>query len=124
MPAPLPSVEIIRKDLDVSFDNHAPVLVLRWTDQGPASERLWELPDGFIILSSPPKRFALRIQRLATDCYTVRLVWEHTQLYWTGISRLQLLGSSLSSLLAALGMDLWSLLEQPLPAGRLRPRAA
>ena len=39
------------------------------------------------------------------------------------LSRLEVLGSCLGPLLAALGIDLWSLLEQPV-AGKVRARAA
>ena len=123
MPPPLPPVEVVRKTVDESFDPVSPVLMLRWADHGPAAERLWELPEGLSILGTPPRRFGLRLKRLAGDAYDVALVWERTRMSWPSLSRSELLGSSLAALLAALGHDLWAMLEQPL-GGRARPRAA
>ena len=34
-------------------DRQAPVLVLRWPQDGPA-ERLWELPEGLCVVGAPP----------------------------------------------------------------------
>jgi hypothetical protein len=124
MPPPLPAAEVVRKYIDDTFDPHTPVLAIRWDDQGPAAERLWELPEGLSILGTPPRRFGLHLRRHSADGYAVRLVWERTQLSWPALSRIELLGSSLAPLLAALELDLWSLLEQPIPGLRLRPRAA
>jgi hypothetical protein len=124
MPSPLPSVEVVRKSADESFDPHTPVLTLRWADCGPASERLWELPEGLSILGSPPRRFGLHLRRHSADGYAVRLVWGQAQLSWPALSRMELLGSSLASLMKALGQDLWSMLEQPVGAARAKPRAA
>lgn len=124
MPPPLPTAHVVRKYVDDTFDTHTPILVLRWAEQGPASERLWELPEGLSILGTPPERFGLCLRRHSADGYDVRLVWERTQLSWPALSRIELLSSSLAPLLAAMGLDLWSLLEQPIPGVRMRPRAA
>ena len=96
---------------------------LRWAEAA-ACERIWELPEGLSVVGSPPRQFALRVQRQSTDGYAVRLVWDRTQLNWPALARLELLGSCLASLLSSLGLDLWSLLEQPVSGLRLRPRAA
>ena len=67
--------------------------------------------------------------------YTTVLIWGGSALvaafssyeaypYWPALSRLELLTSCLAPLLAALGVDLWSLLEQPLQSVQLRPHAA
>src|SRR5262245_7754867 len=124
MPPSLPPVEVVRKSVDETFDPLTPVMQLRWADHGPASERLWELPEGLSILGTPPRRFGLQLRRHGQDSYAVRLVWEQAQLSWPALSRIQLLGSSLAPLLTALGLDLWSMLEQPIPTARARPRAA
>src|SRR4051794_1636121 len=105
----LPTAEGVRKYVEETFDRHAPVLVLRWQDEGPA-ERLWELPEGLSVVGRPPTRLGVAIRRLSGDGYGVRLLWERTLLSWAGLSRMELLGSCLGPLLAALGIDLWSLL--------------
>ena len=120
----LPTAEIVRKYMDDHFDSHSPVLVLRWpADEGQA-ERLWELPEGLCLAGSAPKRLGYVIRRTEADLYHVRIVWDRSVLSWAAVSRMDLLASCLGSLLAAIGVDLWSVLEQPLPTGRLRPRAA
>ena len=117
----LPTAEVLRKYVDETFDWHAPVLVLRW-QEGPA-ERLWELPEGLSVVGGPPSLLGVSIRRVAAGTYAVRLLWERTLLAWPALSRLELLGSCLGPLLGALGIDLWSLLDQPSP-GKARPRAA
>jgi hypothetical protein len=52
------------------------------------------------------------------------LLWENTQLSWPALRRVEMLGSCLSLLLRAVGIDLWSMLERPLPRARVRQRAA
>jgi hypothetical protein len=118
----LPAAEVVRKYVDETFDPHTPVLALRWDADGPA-ERLWELPEGLCVVGGPPTRLGLAIRRQPGGDYAVRLLWERTLLSWSALSRLEMLGSCLGPLLAALGLDLWSLLEQP-AAPRARPRAA
>lgn len=124
MPQPLPTVEVVRTAIDEVFDPHCPVMALRWADHGSADVRLWELPEGMAVLGPPPARFGLSLRRHAADGYAVRVQWERTHLSWPAASRTDLLGSSLAPLLTALGLDLWSLLEQPIPGARPRPRAA
>lgn len=124
MPAPLPSVDVVRKYVEDSFDVQTPVFALRWAVSGPASERLWELPEGLSILGTPPNTFGLYVRRHAADGYAVRIVWDRAQLSWASVTRVQLLGSCLAPLLKALKLDLWSMLEQPIPTGRPRLRAA
>jgi len=119
----LPPAQVVRKVVDEAFDIHSPVLVLQWSDGG-ATERLWELPDGFSIVGGAPQRFGLLVRRHSSDAYGVRMLWDRTQLVWRGVSRLELLGSCLAPLLAAVGLDLWSLLEQPVPSARMHHWAA
>ena len=50
------------------------------------------------------------------------LLWDRTSLSWVSLSCMQLLTSAFAPLMAALGADLWSLLDQPVPtAQRVRP---
>jgi hypothetical protein len=122
----LPAPEVVRCFFDESFDPHLPAMSLRW-DPGYAGplERLWDLPEGIAIVGPPPRRFGFSVRRLEADAYAVRLLWDQTQLSWPTLARVQLLTSALAPLLAALGTDLWYLLDQPIPSGPpLRARAA
>jgi hypothetical protein len=119
----LPPAQVVRKVIDEAFDIHSPVLILQWSDGG-AIERLWELPDGFSIMGGAPRRFGLLVRRHSSDTYSVRMLWDRTQLIWRGVSRLDLLGSCLAPLLSAVALDLWSLLEQPIPGARMHHTAA
>jgi hypothetical protein len=121
MSATLPPVEVVRQYTDDEFDAHTPVRVLRWQ---AAPERIWELPGGLCVVGAAPTRLGLRVRRLSADAYAVRLLWDGSVLSWAGLSRVSLLTSCLAPLLSALGVDLWSLLEQPLNAPRRRPQAA
>jgi hypothetical protein len=123
MVSALPTAEVVRKSIDETFDEHAPVWLLRWQDDGPG-ERLWQLPEGLCVVGGPPRRLGLSIRPQPSGSYAVRLLWERTLLGWPGLSRVELLGSCLAPLLAALGLDLWSMLQQPVAAARVRPRAA
>ncbi|NBO92764.1 MAG: hypothetical protein EBV06_10720 [Planctomycetia bacterium] len=120
----LPTAEVVRKYIDEAFDTHSPVLVLRWPGDVGQSERLWELPGGLCVAGFPPTRLGYVIRRTTVDTFAVRLVWDRTILSWSGVSRMELMATCLGSLLAAIRVDLWSLLEQPDFASRIRPRAA
>ncbi len=54
----------------------------------------------------------------------MRVLWNQTCLSWAGLTRAQLLTSSLAPLLAAMGTDLWHLLDQPVEADGGGPRKA
>ena len=120
----LPAAEIVRKFIDEAFDPHSPVMALRWPEAEGRAERLWELPEGLCVAGSAPARFGYSVRRHAADSYTVRVAWDRTVMSWTNLPRVEILGSCLGSLLAALGIDLWSVLEQPVPGARSRHRAA
>jgi hypothetical protein len=120
----LPSAEVVRTYIDESFDPYMPVLVLRWEGGARLTERLWELPEGLCVVGGAPRLLGVRIRRESQDGYQVRLMWEGTLLSWPALSRVEILASCLSPVLGALGVDLWSLLEQPLPGTRIRQRAA
>jgi hypothetical protein len=114
----LPTAEVVRKYIDESFDAHTPVMVVRWDGEPGNGDRLWELPEGLCVVGAAPRRLGIRIRRQSEDSYAVRLLWENTQLTWPTLSRMELLASCLSPVLGAVGIDLWSLLEQPMEAMR------
>jgi hypothetical protein len=65
------------------------------------------------------------VRRTHGHIYAVRVLWDGTLFTWAALSRMQLLASALAPLLAALGKDLWHLLEQPSPRGNgITPRRA
>lgn len=121
----LPAPEVVRCYFDTTFDPHLPAMCLRWEDDANAEDFVWELPEGVRLAGPPPRQFGIRVQRQSLDSYSVRLLWERTCLTWLDVTRSQLLNSDLDGLLAALGTDLWYLLDQPLPQSeRTTPRAA
>jgi hypothetical protein len=73
----------------------------------------WILPRGLRIAGQAPVLFGIRICRTADDDYQVRMVWNEMQFGWSGLSRREILESSLSMVLAALGTNLEYLLDQP-----------
>ena len=85
----------------------------RWPGNLSHVQKLWELPDGVNIVGAPPQCFGFHLQRTGSDVYSLRVLWNNTCLSWATLSRMQLLSSALAPLLAALGTDLWGLLEQP-----------
>lgn len=119
----LPAAHITRKFFDDAFDAYTPIWALRWEEAGE-SERLWELPEGLCVIGPAPRQFGVHVRRHAADGYAVRLQWDRSTLSWPALGRVELLGSCLAAILAALGRDLWSMLEQPLPAARPWLRAA
>jgi len=126
MATALPAPEVLDCYFDDRFEPRLPAMCLRWASNAPdASDAAWQLPEGVCLKGPAPERFGVNIQRAAADAYDVRLLWDRSALTWTALTRYQLLDSALAPVLAALGTDLWYLLEQPLPA-RLspKPRAA
>lgn len=121
----LPEPEVVRCFFDDAFPPGLPAMCLRWdADAFAPRERLWELPDGVSLVGPPPERFGLVVQRRAANTYAVRLLWNHTGLSWTSLSREELLTSALPPLLGAMGTDLWCLLDQPVSGECSLPRKA
>jgi hypothetical protein len=120
----LPPAQIVRKFFDEAFDRQAPVWALRWDEAPGEADRLWELPEGLCVVGPPPRRFGIHLKRHGADGYAVRLQWDRSLLSWPALTRVELLGSCLAALLAAVGSDLWAMLDQPLPAARGWLRAA
>lgn len=119
----LPAPEAVRCYFDTTFEPHLPVMCLRWRMDDTEEEPVWQLPEG-VRFSGLPRHFGIRIQRRSANSYAVRLLWDRTRLTWLDLTRDQLLDSDLDPLLAALGTDLWYLLDQPLRTDRTPPRAA
>jgi hypothetical protein len=109
----LPTPEVTRCFFDDAFEPHLAAMCLRWNGGG---KRLWELPDGATLVGPPPERFGVSIRRVAADGYLVRLLWDGNYFVWQSARRGQLLTSALATVLAALGTDIWYLLEQPVVA--------
>lgn len=110
----LPSPEVLRCYFDESFDPHLPAMCLRWQGMSGPASRNWRLPEGVSLHGLPPSCFGIHVHRLAEDGYTVRLLWDRTCLIWLALTRRELLACDLGPLLAALGTDLWYLLDQPI----------
>jgi hypothetical protein len=110
----LPAPEVLRCYFDEAFEPHLPAMCLRWGESQARSGQFWHLPEGVILTGPAPRRFGVSIQRLADDSYAVRLLWDRTCLIWLALTRRQLADSALEPLLAALGTDLWYLLDQPI----------
>src|SRR5262249_22945488 len=120
----LPEPHVVRCYFDDGFQPRLPAMSLRWEEGSGASERLWELPDGFCLTGPPPEQFGITIQRRTADSYSVRLLWNQTGLSWPTLSRAELLTSCLAPLMSAMGTDLWQLLDQPIRAETGMPNKA
>jgi hypothetical protein len=75
-------------------------------------------------MGQAPERFGVSIQRQGADDYAVRLLWDRAYIQWPTLNREQLLTSSLTRLLDAMGTDLWYLLDQPIEAANAEPLRA
>jgi hypothetical protein len=119
----LPAPEVVRCYFDTTFEPHLPAMCLRWRMDDAEAEMVWQLPEG-VRFSGLPLYFGIRIQRHSANSYAVRLLWDRTRLTWLDLTRDQLLDSDLDPLLAALGTDLWYLLDQSLPHTEFTPPQA
>jgi hypothetical protein len=91
------------------------VMCLEWNGEPRAKQtRTWRMPGSITITGPAPVRFGIQVLRRDVDGYAVRLVWNDAQLAWQGLSRRQLVESSLSGLLTTLGTSLEYLLDQPI----------
>ncbi len=113
----LPPPQVLRCYFDDAFTPRLPAMDLRWDADLVGGERLWELPDGVALVGPPPERFGVSINRRGPDSYSVRLLWDRTSLTWDALPRFEVLTSALAPLLAAMGTDLWYLLDQPVRPG-------
>ena len=121
----LPKPEVLESCWE---DDQPPTLAamrLQWDpNMLGAAERVWRLPEGITLTGPAPERFGVTIVRKDLDAYSVRLLWNDIRFDWTALTRVQLLTTSLTPLLHALGQDLWSLLNQPIQAIVSHPRKA
>jgi hypothetical protein len=121
----LSSPEVLRCYLDETFTPGLPAMCLRWESDGnEVEEQQWDMPEGVTLSGPLPERFGISIRRQRRDSYHVRLLWDRTCLVWQDLPRAQILASTLAPLLAAMGTDLWYLLEQPVQSTESPGRAA
>jgi hypothetical protein len=102
---------VLRCFCDATLAPTISALELRWP--ADAAERIWHLPQAVSILSAAPTRFGIVVERLGADAFKVQLLWNHTHFSWNPVRRVDVMTSSLSLILKALGTDLWQLLQQP-----------
>jgi hypothetical protein len=107
----LPTPEIIRCYHDPY--SRLPAMVLRWPI---AADWAWHLPDGTTIIGPAPTSFGVTVHRQGPDAFLVRCLWNDHDYCWSDLTAAQLVESSLSPILAALGTRLDYLLDQPLAA--------
>lgn len=113
----LPKPEVVRCFVERSFQPPLPAMELRWDpDATGVADRAWYLPDNICLKGPAPERFGLTIRRRGDDAYQVRVCWNRLCLSWEGLTRVQIMSSSLAMLLQTLGTDLWYLLNQPIEA--------
>jgi hypothetical protein len=109
----LPKPQVERCIFADGFESPLPAMELRWDrDDGCVAEQVWHLPAGVTLKSAAPDRFGIAIHRGGKNSYRVRVAWNDLCLCWNDLSRSQIMSSSLASILAALGTDLWRLLDQ------------
>lgn len=113
----LPKPTVDRCFFEHSFEPPLSAMELCWDPDAPGvMERAWHLPEGVVIKGAAPGRFGVTIHRLGKDSYQVRVLWNRLCLSWEGLTRVQIMTSSLAIILSALGTDLWYLLNQPVKA--------
>ena len=110
----LPKPTIVESYLEHDCQPPLPVLRLQWDpDLLGMAERNWYFPRHMTLKGPAPERFGVAITRLATDSYSVRMLWNDMYMNWTGLTRVQLLTSALTPLLRVLDKDIWHFLNQP-----------
>ena len=106
--------EVVRCFFQDSFQPPLPAMILRWDAVTPVVlEHTWHLPAGLRIHGPAPERFGVTVYRQGADAYQLRVLWNGLCLSWEGLTRVQIMASSLAPVLRALGTDLWYLLAQP-----------
>jgi hypothetical protein len=110
----LPKPQVVRCFFESNLEEPLPAMELRWDADLGAFERTWYLPDKVSIKGPAPHRFGVTIRRTGENAYNVRLLWNCLCLNFDELSRTQIMTTSLTHLLNALGTDVWYLLNQPL----------
>lgn len=108
----LPKPTVVRCFFEPSFESPLPAMELCWDADGQA-ERIWRLPMRVDLSGPAPERFGITLRRTGNDSYHLRMLWNDLSLCWDGLTRTQIMASSLTLVLDALGTDLWYLLSQP-----------
>ena len=101
------SPEVLRCFFEDSPPTPLLAMALHWHEEDPAhAERTWHLPAGVCIKGAAPARFGVTIHRRDTDAYQVRLLWDSVSLSWSDLTRVQIMASALTPILALLGISL------------------
>lgn len=107
--------EVVRCYFEPASDAPLPAMELCWDSDLPGiSECAWQLPDSLVLKGPAPERFGIAIHRLDDNAYRVRVLWNDMNFTWNHLTRVQVMTSSLTQILHALGTDLWYLLNQPI----------
>ena len=107
--------DVVRCYFEPSNDAPLPAMELCWDPDTPGiSERTWHLPNSIVLKGPAPCRFGVMIYRQGDDSYRVRVLWDQMTVTWDDLTRMQIMTSSLTQILNALGTDLWYLLNQPI----------
>src|SRR5262245_3766085 len=107
--------KVLRSFCDATVAPKISALELRWPADAATAERIWHFPQGVSVHSPAPRCFGLAVERLGDDAFKVQLLWNQTGFAWNRLRRVDVMTSSLSLILKALGMDLWQLLQEPAP---------
>jgi hypothetical protein len=111
----LPKPEIVRCYFDETAQPHLPAMELAWDADTPGlHDQVWRLPDDLNLRGGPPKRFGVTVERRGPNAFRLRVLWNRMTLVFDRATRQQVLASSLTPILAALGTDIAYLLEQPI----------
>ena len=106
--------EVVRCYFDKNQEPHLPAMELRWEGDDPdCAERAWHLPENVVLKRSAPRKFGITVNRVGPNSFRVRCLWDELCINWTCLTRGQIMASSLSQVLRALGTDLWHMLDQP-----------
>ena len=109
-----PRIELEQCVFDQGLQAPVRALQLQWEADGDANaERAWHMPDGVMLKGPAPRRFGITIIRVADNSYKLCVLWNRMSLRWEGLTRAQIMASSLSAILTAIRTDLWHLLSQP-----------
>jgi hypothetical protein len=107
--------EVVRCFFEPGTDAPLPAMELCWDSETPGiSECTWHLPNSVVLKGPAPERFGIAIHRQGDNAYRVRVLWNEMTFTWDDLTRMQVMTSSLTQILHALGTDLWYLLNQPI----------
>ena len=107
--------DVLRCFTEAGSDAPLPAMELRWDSETPGiSECSWNLPNSIVLKGPAPERFGIAIHRQDHNSYRVRVLWDNMTFTWDDLTRAQVMTSSLTQILHALGTDLWYLLNQPI----------